>query len=1565
VKTSGVVRWALCGLLAGTLAVPQGAAAAAPSVVTQAPAVAAPRADRPAGAATPQQLADAYPTQAQLAYADIAPGPGPKKPKETLPSLRKLPGYDARVAADAGTGSLSYVETTADLNCRAQAASVTYHPDLFFGGTACGTFLTVGGRHFGPSNVPAGSTSRSEAWSAGAQTVTGNGSAGSPWRTVSRATAGDSGLSVAQIDTWVQGASNWSTTITVRNSGTVAQATKVYRAADCYVDGSDSGGGYGRGDEGSATCVGNSLAFEIRDQSSYTQPTASGSLARVRTYVNDYYSVWSAVGSGAELPNTWLGNQVVDNGHALGWSLAVNPGQSLSVRLVSSLRTPSIPLAQLPGAGAPGVSSPFGVSTSSTAGDPVNTANGAFYLDRVDATLPGPGRALALARSYSSDLTRAGVLGRGWVTPWDSSIAKSATGDSVTLTTATGAQYVYTRNGTDWQAPPGGRSRLLDTASGYQVIDRDGTRWNFNTAGRIYSITNARGQGVTMPTRNSSGWPTTLRDSMGRQASIAWSGPRITSITMPGDLTYTFEYTNGFLTKVTAPSGRSETYGVDSAGRITSVVEGTTTRITNRYDSTGRVVGQSVFGAGSYTFAYAALPGSAVGSGDVTTTVTNPEGVRTAYEYRGFVLQRKVESTDRVTAYRWDADLNLIETTDAEGRITRYEYNRAGDQTRVDSPDGTSATMAYDDAHNVVYGTVSGTAGWFETSAEYNAAGELIRSVDEAGGTTAWVRDGYGRPTTKTDPSGRKLTFTYDSGSGQLVKVVDALGRTSTIEYDSVHVLPVKSTSPGGSITSHVYDADGNEIQRIDPVGAKTTYTYDAGGRQTSATDALGRKSTISYRADGVVRKITGPDGVAWNMVADSDGRVTKRWATQGTTDLGRVSTATYAGQGQLSAVSAEGGSTAFERSLTGDLLAATDGTTGPGLGRTGYSLNQMGRVEGVTFSDGTAPITMTRDSAGLVSSASHGATQLDYTRDALGAVTSQTTTIADAGATVTSSRNAVGDLTARTYADGSTASYTYDAAGQVIAVSVGGSVVGRYGYTFNGNVYKATYKNGLVQDRKYDKADRLLSTVTMRGTTVVSSDTIVRDILGRPTRITQVREGQPNADFYLRYTAAGFVDRICSTSTCSVVLESFTYDPLGNITKRVRGGKTEAYSYVAGTDKVAEQTVTVGSSTKTAAWGHDARGRVTTADTAAYTWDATDRLVSRKVGSQELSWTYDAFGRPATFNGATSYVWDAEESGPSRLLTQQTGSVSTNYVYGPLGAEFVTTGGGASVSTLTSDLLGSVTAVTDGAGQALRTWRYDTFGVRTQWSAAGTSAPAISLGYAGSLQHGNLVTMGQRVLDSSTGRFLSVDPASDVSGQAYSYAANSPYEYADANGGLPTVLVGAVVGAVGGAIWSGASYGLKVASGQEKFSGRALTASVVGGAVGGGLTGACVGTGAGALASAGCGALGGAAAEGITGVINGTEWSELGGNIAQGAALGAVTGGLGAKIPSYFLKGSTKQIQNQIRFTNRMNGGINKSNILPWSTTGNIGRWIHEQTIVGGALGFVAGGLWPTSSSS
>jgi hypothetical protein len=135
----------------------------------------------------------------------------------------------------AGPGPLTDITISDDLNC-----SVNYAGDSsgeWYGDTACGTLLAVGGTLYGPASIPAGgAASPRTPWTTTSSTPTsGSGTALDPYKVVTRVVAGDSGVSVVQTDTYVVGDESYRTDIAVTNNGadTVSASSTAAGTATC------------------------------------------------------------------------------------------------------------------------------------------------------------------------------------------------------------------------------------------------------------------------------------------------------------------------------------------------------------------------------------------------------------------------------------------------------------------------------------------------------------------------------------------------------------------------------------------------------------------------------------------------------------------------------------------------------------------------------------------------------------------------------------------------------------------------------------------------------------------------------------------------------------------------------------------------------------------------------------------------------------------------------------------------------------------------------------------------------------------------------------------------------------------------------------------------------------------------------------------------------------------------------------------------------------------------------------------------------------------------------------
>ena len=225
-------------------------------------------------------------------------------------------------------GPLTSVGITSDLNC-----SVNHTGDTsgeFFGDTACGTFVRSGGNDYGPAGVPAGNAGNPAYTPVSQSAVTGSGTGVDPYKIVTVVDLGTSGLRLTETDTYVVGSESYQTDVSIHNGGGSSADAIIYRAADCYLQDSDSGFGSVDAATGAVACV-NSVSDGVGGTMPGTRieqwyPLSPGS----SYYEADYFTVWTATVSGAAFPNTCDCATDQDNGAGLSWNVTIPAGQSVT-----------------------------------------------------------------------------------------------------------------------------------------------------------------------------------------------------------------------------------------------------------------------------------------------------------------------------------------------------------------------------------------------------------------------------------------------------------------------------------------------------------------------------------------------------------------------------------------------------------------------------------------------------------------------------------------------------------------------------------------------------------------------------------------------------------------------------------------------------------------------------------------------------------------------------------------------------------------------------------------------------------------------------------------------------------------------------------------------------------------------------------------------------------------------------------------------------------------------------------------------------------------------------------
>jgi len=414
------------------------------------------------------------------------------------------------------------------------------------------------------------------------------------------------------------------------------------------------------------------------------------------------------------------------------------------------------------------------------------------------------------------------------------------------------------------------------------IDQSDGSRVSFTYADagdgtyRVTSFSQLSDTGVLRTTTLTYGnGTTTITDPLGQITQLDYDSvgrlTRITSPTVGGrNQVQNFRYdTNGQVSKVTDALGRSVVYTYDSHGNLVEQV-----------DSAGNVVDRT-YGAHDELLVEWTYT-TAVNTDPVTGDPVKVAGAAT--------------TTQSTMRYAYDSELHVRFAVTAQGRVTEYRYNAAGQQVSVIQYTGfsfgTAPSLAqnpvteslmtavltssvptqaertdttYDLRGNVAQitsyaqllgdgtGYTQAAAGEISTTRYvYDAFGCLLqRFVGANAGTQVEqdTYDGLGRLLSTTRADGSATLYQYDDAHQQIV-VTFASGLVRTSTYDRAGELIAVADAQAGTIlsqTHYVYDADGQLRMTADGLGRKQFYLYDAMGRRTGDVSAEGALTEYVY----------------------------------------------------------------------------------------------------------------------------------------------------------------------------------------------------------------------------------------------------------------------------------------------------------------------------------------------------------------------------------------------------------------------------------------------------------------------------------------------------------------------------------------------------------------------------------------------------------------------------------------------------------------------------------------------------------------------------------------------
>jgi RHS repeat-associated protein len=806
------------------------------------------------------------------------------------------------------------------------------------------------------------------------------------------------------------------------------------------------------------------------------------------------------------------------------------------------------------------------------------------------------------------------------------------------------------------------------------------------------------------------------------------------------------------LIAITDPAGAVTRYTLDSAGRRTRITNALGGAIGFEYDAAGRLIGETDAAGRNTRYRY--------DNAGRVEGITYPGGRTRSFVYgRAGNLLRAVNPAGGVTRYDYDASGQLVRVTDPVERVWTYEYSAPSQVGRMVAPDGLAVEVLYDQQRRRI--------GW----------------ADDAGSTVRLERDAQGRVATIRLPGGLAHNITYDKAGRPVAEETSFTPKVERQFDEAGRVTRVRNST--GAQTDYRYDASGALAEVKESSGAVLTYEYDARGLRTAAKDSQGRVSRFSYDLLGRLTQITGPGPGSRRLNYSSGGGLERVQEPNG--DAVQLA---YDAAGHLRrVVHPSGVATEFERDAFGNpvkvggplgaetryaydaagrLLREVD----PAGGVRSYQYDAAGRISEKRLPDGRT-VRYFYDRAGRQTSVDDGIFPVRYAYDAAGRL------------------NRIEYPTLR-----SSLGYEYDSSGRLVKFRAPGAREIGYSYDAHKRLTGIVLPGGKSIRMEYDPAGLLAAMAYPNGVRGVWQ----RDPAGRLLKVAYTDAvGKTIDGTSYEYDAAGEIARVQPAGGTS---SEYRYDASGQLLEETTGNSSVRYSYLPGGDRAlrdaggqataykyneAGRLVEAGAE----ALAYDTRGNLTNKGSPAgatrYSWDAMNRLERLVLAagdevrygyaaSGERIWRQDRKGRTWFVTDGVNLIADLDES-----FTVQALYVHAPGIDRPLA---VLTANGTQF--YHSNALGSITSLTDDAGQLVASYAYDAFGAPVEIKG---QSPNRLLHLAREYDSvTGLYYLRARYYDPRLGRFLSVDPlwadwTDPLALNRYAYVRNAPTRYVDPSG--------------------------------------------------------------------------------------------------------------------------------------------------------------------------------------
>ena len=757
---------------------------------------------------------------------------------------------------------------------------------------------------------------------------------------------------------------------------------------------------------------------------------------------------------------------------------------------------------------------------------------------------------------------------------------------------------------------------------------------------------------------------------------------------------------NGNPTKVVDALDNTQHLTYDNKGNLTSVTDSITSAVTDRTCKVMTIVYEdglikSTTNADGLVVNYSYINGRLASKSTIVNGVEKTD--RFSYDKANRIIRIDYADGNYVT-YTYNQADDVVDATDCLGRTTHYDYDLFGNITQITYPDNTtekyehnaegwivSATdrlgrmvkYNYDELGNVIEKVYPN--GKVEKY-EYDVCGRLTKSKNIYGAETKYEYDSYGRNTRIVDPYGCSISYEY-TDRGNVKSVTDAKNNKYDFTYDNAGN-QTSVTYPNGSLYLSGYDKRGRLISETDAEGHTTNYEYDVMDRLVSVTNASGKEWKYSYDQLGNLVSVSAPGNASISQTTkykyDSNGRVIEVTNANGnksktgyfnngllksTTDFGGKETAyTYDTLGRLFTITVDGEETRYTYDLYGNISKVEDPS-----GTVSYTYNGDGFLSSVTNANGET-ISYSYNNGYQLSKITIDNQDISYDYDTQGRLISVT----DSDGTTSYTYDDNGNLESTTYPNGVVTNYEYNSINALVKQVTrdgNGILLTSYEYTIGANGERLSVKElGRTVDYEYDELNRLVKETVTRGVNVSVTE---YEYDANSNRTKMIRDGVVTTYTYNelnQLTKAGDINYIwdnagnlvsLSTDT-GVLVASYTYDSHNRMisanVSNSNGNVVETYTY----DYLGNRT-----------------SKTSNGVTTTYTTDLSSgysQILKAETGSKTVYYTR-GFELISRREGSTVsyYIYDGGLS--VRGLTDETGAVTDTLIFDAFGNETKRTG--------------------------------------------------------------------------------------------------------------------------------------------------------------------------------------------------------------------------------------------------------------------------------------------------